>query len=335
MKRNIIKSILIVVAIILAIGSILYYKNTVIDPPKQFVFENPHNKALCKEINLLTSDSLEIQYAEVLYMINRDEFEKLVGRDTLDLRIEDALIKYIPLFISRCNSSFAASVWNTPEWSHNFIKNRIYQLKHFEKSTGNLVVEPNSKYIKQLDDVLKVIDNYDNAWQLAYSTDYENLEITKKRVKQAGEYLNDDKLKNCIALVQKLKELPSAIQASHLAYLKRNSKLYCGGIKGYNTYLSALKNILNNKIPEYVSYYGNSDETNEIRRDLLDEQYTLLNSFVTYVLNKYNFNDYNAYSEFNTKVYNYISTYLGNSAQKEELKKRLIDGSLGQDEFYN
>lgn len=77
MKRNIIKSILIVVAIILAIGSILYYKNTVIDPPKQFVFENPHNKALCKEINLLTSDSLEIQYAEVLYMINRDEFENL------------------------------------------------------------------------------------------------------------------------------------------------------------------------------------------------------------------------------------------------------------------
>ena len=211
MKKNIIKSILIVGAIILAIGSILYYKNTVIDPPKQFVFENPHNKALCKEIKLLTSDSLEIQYAEILYMINRDEFEKLVGRDTLDLRIEDALIKYIPLFISRCNSSFAASVWNTPEWSHNFMKNRIYQLKHFENSKGNLVVEPNSNYIKQLDDVLKVIDNYDNAWQLAYSTDYKNLEITKNRVRHAGVYLNDDKLKNCVALVQKLKDLPSAI----------------------------------------------------------------------------------------------------------------------------
>lgn len=335
MKRIIIKSILIVGAILLAIGAILYYKNTVMDPPKQFVFENSHNKALCKEIKLLTSDSLEIQYADVLYMINRDEVEKLVGRDTLDLRIEDALIKYIPLFISRCNSSFAASVWNTPEWSHNFMKNRIYQLKHFENSKGNLVVEPNSNYIKQLDDVLKVIDNYDNAWQLAYSTDYKNLEITKNRVRQAGVYLNDDRLKNCVALVQKLKELPSAIQASHLAYLKRNSKLYCGGIKGYNTYLSALKNILNNKIPEYVSYYGNSDETNAIRRDLLDEQYTLLNSFVSYVLDKYNFNDYKSYSDFNTTVYNYISTYLGNSGKKEVLKKRLIDGSLGQDEFYN
>lgn len=335
MKRNIIKSILVVGAIILAIGAILYYKNTVIDPPKQFVFGNTHNKALCKEIKLLTSDSLEIQYADVLYMINRDEVEKLVGRDTLDLRIEDALIKYIPLFISRCNSSFAASVWNTPEWSHHFMKNRIYQLKHFENSKGNLVVEPNSNYIKQLDDVLKVIDNYDNAWQLAYSTDYKNLEITKNRVRQAGVYLNDDRLKNCVALVQKLKELPSAIQASHLAYLKRNSKLYCGGIKEYNTYLSALKNILNNKIPEYVSYYGNSDETNAIRRDLLDEQYTLLNSFVSYVLDKYNFNDYKSYSDFNTTVYNYISTYLGNSGKKEVLKKRLIDGSLGQDEFYN
>ena len=335
MKRIVIKSTLIIIAIILAIGSILYYKNTVIDPPKQFVFGNTHNKALCKEIKLLTSDSLEIQYADVLYMINRDEVEKLVGKDTLDLRIEDALIKYIPLFISRCNSSFAASVWNTPEWSHNFMKNRIYQLKHFENSKGNLVVEPNSNYIKQLDDVLKVIDNYDNAWQLAYSTDYKNLEITKNRVRQAGVYLNDDKLKNCVALVQKLKELPSAIQASHLAYLKRSCKLYCSGIKGYNTYLSVLKHILNNTIPEYVSYYGNSNEINEIKRNLIDEQYTLLNSFVTYVLNKYNFNDYNAYSEFNTKVYNYISTYLGNSAQKEELKKRLIDGSLGQDEFYN
>ena len=94
MKRIIIKSILIVGAILLAIGAILYYKNTVMDPPKQFVFENSHNKALCKEIKLLTSDSLEIQYADVLYMINRDEVEKLVGRDTLDLRIEDALIKY-------------------------------------------------------------------------------------------------------------------------------------------------------------------------------------------------------------------------------------------------
>lgn len=135
--------------------------------------------------------------------------------------------------------------------------------------------------------------------------------------------------------MQKLKELPSAIQASHLAYIKRNSNLYCNGIKGYNTYLSALKNILNNKIPEYVSYYGSSDEINEIKRDLVDEQYHLLDSFVSHVLNKYNFNDYNAYSEFNTKVYNYISTYFGNSAKKEELKKRLIDGSLGQDEFYN
>ena len=335
MKRNIIKSILIVGAILLAIGAILYYKNTVIDPPKQFVFGNPHNKALSKEIKLLTSDSLEMQYTDVLYMINRDEVEKLVGRDTLDLRIEDALIKYIPLFISRCNSSFAASVWNTPEWSHNFMKNRIYQLKHFENSKGNLVVEPNSNYIKQLDEVLKVIDNYDNAWQLAYSTNYKNLETTKNRVRQAEVYLNDDKLKYCVALVQKLKELPSAIQASHLAYIKRCSKLYCGGIKGYNIYLSALKNILNNTIPEYVSYYGNSNEINEIRRDLLDEQYILLNSLVTYVLNKYNFNDYNAYSEFNTKVYNYISTYLGNSDKKEELKKKLIDGSLGQDEFYN
>ena len=92
---------------------------------------------------------------------------------------------------------------------------------------------------------------------------------------------------------------------------------------------------LRDMIPEYVSYYGNSKEINEIKRDLIDEQYTLLNSFVTYVLNKYNFNDYNAYSEFNTKVYNYISTYLGNSAKREELKKRLIDGTLGQDEYYN
>ena len=80
MKRNIIKSILIVGAIILAIVAILYYKNTVIDPPKQFVFGNSHNKALCKEIKLLTSDSLEIQYADVLYMINRDEVEKLVKK---------------------------------------------------------------------------------------------------------------------------------------------------------------------------------------------------------------------------------------------------------------
>ncbi len=335
MNKNVIKSTLIVVAIVLAISSILYYKNTVIDPPKQFVFENPHNNALCKEIKLLKSDSLETQYTDVLYMINRDKVEKLVGRDTLDLRMEDVLIKYIPLFISRCNSSFAASVWNTTEWSHNFMKNRIYQLKHFEKSTGSLVVEPNSNYIKQLEDVLKVIDNYDNAWQLAYCTSYKDLETTKNRVSQAGVYLNDDKLNNCVALVQKLKELPSAIQASHLAYLKRNSNLYCDGIKGYNTYLFALKNILNNKIPEYVSYYGSSDEINEIKRDLVDEQYRLLDSFVSHVLNKYNFNDYNAYSELNTKVYNYISTYLGNSAKKEELKKRLIDGSLGQDEFYN
>ena len=52
-------------------------------------------------------------------------------------------------------------------------------------------------------------------------------------------------------------------------------------------------------------------------------------------LEKDKFNDYSTYSEFNTKVYNYIDTYLGNSAKKEELKKRLIEGSLNQDEFYN
>lgn len=335
MKRNIIKSMLITIAIVLAIGSILYYKNTIIDPPKRFVFENPHNKVLCKKIELLKNDSLETQYADLLYMINRDAVENLVGKDSLDLRIEDAMIKYIPLFISRCNSSFAVSVWDTLEWSHCFMKNRVEQLKHFEKSTGNLVVEQNSNYIKQLDAILRVIDNYDKAWLLATKTEYESIGDTKERERQAKEYINDDKLRNCTALVQKLKELPSAIQASHLDFIKSKSNLNCQGILKYDTYLSALRKILNKEIPEYEGYYGANDQTKKIRKHLLNEQYELLNGFVLHVLDISNFNDYRAYSDLNTKVYNLINTYLGNSSEKEELQKRLSAGSLSEDEFYN
>ena len=72
-------------------------------------------------------------------------------------------------------------------------------------------------------------------------------------------------------------------------------------------------------------------------KTLLGQQYNAarVRKQIKDYIEKDKFNDYSTYSEFNTKVYNYIDTYLGNSAKKEELKKRLIEGSLNQDEFYN
>ena len=333
MKKNIIKTSLLILAILLSVGAILFYKHTVLDPPKSFDFKNAHNESVLNSIQKISNDSLESSFSDVLYKLARFKAEGLIGSDTLDLRLEDALVKYIPLFIEKSNASFSKSVWDTPDWSHSFMVNRSNELKNYKKATGEYVIERHSDYINQLDGIENIINRYNAAWQLARNTKYVSIEDTKSRVRSANNYKDDNMLKHCSALVMALDNLPNAIQNSHLSYLKNVSSLYCHGIGGYERYLSALKDVYNNKISDYVSYYGNNGSINEIRNKLISEQYNVLNGFVNYALNINNFYDYQSYSNTNTTVYQYIDTYLGGDADKQNLKASLRNGSLSEFDF--
>lgn len=323
-------------AIILAVVAVLYYKQTVIDPPKAFAFKNLHNIDLSKSINRISVDSMEEDFADISYKLKRYEEENLVGSDTIDLRIEDLVVKYIPMFINRCNVAFSKTVWNSPEWSHKFMINRVSKLKNLKKANGDYIIERTSPFIGQLNDVVHTISSYDEAWRLAKATSFRSLSDTKNKIAQARQIKDSTPLCNCTSLIQALDELPRKLQSSHLASLKVSfARLYCSGISGYGNFLASLEYLYNNRILEYTNYYGTDSDILELKRKVVNRQYRVLSIFVQHATQIGNFYDYESYKNYNTKIYNYLNTYIGSQTDINVLSNKLRNSSLSANEFYN
>lgn len=335
-RKTIIKSSLLVVAVIISISAILYYKHTVVDPPRQFDFENQHDKTLVRTIKFISSDSLENRYADCRYLLRRLIDENLIDENIGNKRLEDLAVKYTPLFIKRCNQAFSVSTWDTPAWSHSFMRYRIEELKNLKNSHSSYIIERASDYILQMDSVNNIMSRYDKAWALSEQTFFISIRTTKNSVSQALLYKKDDKLKNCTALVQALDALPNKIKDSHLYKLTNAvNRLYCFGLDDYNRYLSSLENLYNNKLEEFIEYYGSNTEIISLKKSLRNQQYTVLESFVDHAINVNNFNNYSGYSSENTIVDGYIKTYLGSASDQKTLMDKLANNSLSENEFDN
>lgn len=334
-KKTIIKVILLVVAVITAILMIVGFAYTKALPPKQFVFDNQHDKMIQRTVRTISKDSLENRYNESCYLIRRITNEELIDLETSDKRIEDLVVKYIPLFISRCNEAFNSPQWDLPEWSHSFMKYRIEELQNLNDSKENKVIEAGSEYNTQFADIVSTIGRYDEAWALSTKTNFESLATTKLRVNKADEFKNDDKLKNCTALVEVLDALPGKIKASHLNSLKNSARnlMYYPSLANYTGYISSLKSLYNTRLNEYSDYYKETSDINSIKNELRGHQLEVLDRYISQVTNVSKYYYYSDYKNDISTVYNYIDSYVGGDSKKSELRSNLSSKVKTEEEF--
>lgn len=335
MNKTLIKTAILIFSVALCVYGVLHWKHTVVDPPRELEFENAHDQALQSSIEEMEQSSdFESVYNECLYKLRRYEQESLISDDMRIRRTEDLLNAYLPKFMLRCGKAFERSEWDEPDWSHRFMRQRIASIKEMKKSDGSPIIEPSSKFVSQMDGVLKILDKYDAAWAVARQTSFYSIARTKDLVSQANIYKNDSHLKNCSALMSALDELPAQIKASHLHYLDYSARnLSCAGLEYYDNFSQKLSNLYNVKIREYETYYNSTSETAAVRSILLDKQYSYLKTYSEYVMNVFHFDSWDEYVAQNEKVYSYFDKCVGNDGRIDNLKSTQRQALKDQSDF--
>ncbi len=261
MKENsIIKIALIIIAVCISIAAILVFQNTIIGPPKAIKFENIHRVYLAQVINEVGEDSTEFKYSEALFLIRRYGMEQLVENNDIDEKKELLMDVYVPLFIDKCNKAFDSSVWDTPQWSNEFMLSRVEEIKNLKSSSGSFIIERNSEYIKRIKEIEEIIYRYNSAWNFINNASKCSSVAEIKSLKASADKFRTPPLDNCTKLMQTLNSVESTAKAN----LASNIASFCNNIANkwrtygsYPKWLSAYDGACS-RINEYTKAFGNS-----------------------------------------------------------------------------
>ena len=214
-----IKILFLLLAISLAIGVVMVYAKTKVDPPTtikqvdQYADDiSASQKSLVSANNEAKEDSIfftTIDRVSVFNKENKIQFEKS------DKYLDNCMNVYCSLFMSRCFSAFDKSVWNDNE--HNKILSRISELKsmlHSDKTTVLTKQETDS-----LNLITRVISDYRQAKRISRSTVYSGVSSAQSIISQANSFSNNGYLRHCTDLMKSLGNVKSEIANSHYNYV--------------------------------------------------------------------------------------------------------------------
>ena len=263
-----IKILMLVVAILLAVGGVMVYYKTIISPPGAVEFCNQYVNAAKKDIAKIKSAStdatLDSAFVGVTY-----ELELLLSNSFLSNQERDELLQsfanqYVTTYVSFCNSKFSKSVWNENELQK--MKSRISELQGLRTTDKKVIVQGEAS--TSLNEVHGVIVNYYDAKIAASASGYNGLESAKQRIAKAKRYASMSPIKNCANLVSRLNSVSSRLEQAHYAYLSNQVER----LRYYYNYSESeydnLAISVSDKLDEYKnnarSVYGKASSISEL-----------------------------------------------------------------------
>lgn len=217
-----VKILLLVVAVIIAIGGVLLFMKTIISPPQDLEFKNQYELALNQKIERfkkVDSDNLEREFATLTDLAHRFKEESSIDDKFFDQEYTEIIGVYSPKFAQYCFGQFQKSVWDESE--HKWMEDRIAQLRKLTIEDGSRKIMDNyAESDGRFSIILKTIGKYREAKSLSNRISYSGLGEARSRISKANQYKQDDYLKNNAALMKALNSLPSRLEASHYAALR-------------------------------------------------------------------------------------------------------------------
>lgn len=214
-----IKIILLVVAIILAVGGVMAYYKTIVSPPGKLEFGNQYLNAAKKDISKVKSANTDLAL-DTNFVGVTHELDFLLSNSFLSDQERDELMElfasqYVPTYVSFCNSKFSKSVWNESELQK--INARIFELKALQTTNKKIIIQGDAN--TSLNEVQNVIVNYYDAKKVASVSGYNGLEFAEQRIATAKRYASMSPINNCTVLVSRLNSVSSRLEQAHYAYL--------------------------------------------------------------------------------------------------------------------
>lgn len=268
-----VKILLLVVAVIIAIGGVLFFMKTIVSPPQDLEFKNQYELALNQKIEgfkKVDSDNLEREFATLTDLAHRFKEESSIDDKFFDQEYTEIIGVYSPKFAQYCFGQFQKSVWDESELK--WMEDRIAQLRKLTIEDGSRKIMDNyAESDGRFSIILKTIGKYREAKSLSNRISYSGLGEARSRISKANQYKQDDYLKNNAALMKALNSLPSRLEASHYAALRAKVNT----LANYYSYSADSYDVLSDNVvaalKEYKqnaqSVYGESRSLSDLEAD--------------------------------------------------------------------
>lgn len=258
------KIILLVVAILIAVGGVMAFYKTIVSPPRDLKFNNQYVTSVKKDISRVkavqTDYSIDSIYTVVTHEINFQWRNSLLSSKERDELLESFVNQYVPVYVTSCKAKFQQSVWNENDLKE--IQGHVADLHALQTSDGSRII--GNEVNTSLNEISNVIVRYYEAKSTAVVRGYNGLQYAKQKIATARNYAKIEPINNCQELVNRLNTVATRLNLVHVEYLSSQ----VGRMKNWDLYSeSEYDNLaveVSNKLREYKRYahstYGTSTD---------------------------------------------------------------------------
>ena len=214
-----IKIILLVVAILLAVGGVMAYYKTIVSPPGKLEFKNQYVNSDKKDISQVKSANTDLAldsfYVAITHELDLQLANSFLTNQERNELLELFATQYVPTYVSACNSKFSKSVWNEGELQK--INTRISELQGLVTTENKIVIQGVAN--SSLNEVHNVIVAYYKAKKVASASGYNGIQAAKQIIDTAKKYASMSPINNCTELVSRLNSVSNRLEQAHYSYL--------------------------------------------------------------------------------------------------------------------
>jgi len=223
MKKTTIKAFILLVAIAIAVGGVLFFLLSIVSPPNDVKSDKVHEIDIEHAVSSYSPDSLSLSDAEseLDNLYDRASLfftDSLISEKSFDNAVKKSSNAFAKSFIDWCHFKFGQSSWDSED--HKEMGRIISKLRKMSVA-HNTQKAIESQTLSSLTEIENVISDYYTAWGITKQTAFSSLSNATDKINAAKKYATQKYLSNCSNLVSALNEVSSKLEQSHFNYLSR------------------------------------------------------------------------------------------------------------------
>lgn len=210
---------ILLVALILAVGGIMIYAKTKVNPPttpKQIdVYSSDLAQCKISLRNASKKESVDSVFFTIIDRIRIYSQEGKIRDAVTNKELDDAVGIYMPMYLRRCFEKFEQSVWYDSDHARMLVE--IADLRKIKHSDNTNVIDNSTQ--DSLNIIIQTINRYKQARRISKSTRFTGVSNAQSVISQARLLANDKYLSNCTDLKNALNSVRSEIAQSISRYI--------------------------------------------------------------------------------------------------------------------
>lgn len=213
------KILILTLSIFLAIGGVLVYAKTIVEPPKALkqrdVYAMDLDECMANFNRIERTEQEDSLFAITADRINVFKSESKISANDADMNLSSLLDRYTPLFLQHSFEKFQQNTWHDSD--HRYMLSVISNLKSIKRSDNSSAIAQST--LDSLNLITNIIDKYHRALAVSRHTAFSSCSNAQSAISQARQYAKDAWLSNCSDLVAALNNVKPRLADSHYRYV--------------------------------------------------------------------------------------------------------------------